>query len=157
MLRIALAHTPDDIGAVRQLLLEYQASIGVDLAYQDFETEVLDLPGAYAAPSGRLLLALHHGVPMGCVAFRDAGAGRAEMKRLFVRPSGRGLGVAKALVAQLLAEARAAGYFEMVLDTLPTMQSAQRLYEQFGFLDTQPYRASPVPGTRYLALRLNAV
>ena len=154
MLQIALAHTADDVATVRELFHEYQTQLGVDLSYQDFEAELRDLPGAYAAPSGRLLLASHHGTPVGCAALRDAGTGRAEMKRLFVRPAGRGLGVGKELIARLIDEARAAGYREMVLDTLPSMQSAQRLYAQFGFRDIPPYRASPVQGTRYLALSL---
>jgi ribosomal protein S18 acetylase RimI-like enzyme len=154
MPRIVLAQSPDDIAAVRELLLEYQVQVGVDLSYQDFEAEVLALPGAYAPPRGRLFLALQKDAPVGCVALRDAGGGRAEMKRLFVKPEGRGLGVAKALITRLLAESRAAGYDEIVLDTLPSMQSAQRLYEQFGFRDIPPYRESPVQGTRYLGLGL---
>lgn len=156
MLRIALASSSDDIAAVRELLREYQAQVGVDLAYQDFEAELRRLPGAYASPHGRLLLARHDNAPVGCVALRDIGTGRAEMKRLFVRASGRGLGVAKALIAQLVEEARKAGYDEMVLDTLPSMQAAQRLYEQCGFRDIPPYWASPVPGTRYLGILLGA-
>jgi ribosomal protein S18 acetylase RimI-like enzyme len=157
MLRIALAHSPEEIAAVHELLHEYQAHAGVDLGYQDFEAELRSLPGVYAAPQGRLLLALRHDAPIGCVAYRDLGTRRAEMKRLFVRPSGRGLGVAKGLVAQLIEEAQRAGYEEMVLDTLPSMSSAQRLYEQFGFREIPPYWPSPIPGTRYLGLRLSAV
>lgn len=156
MLEITHAVAADEIVTVRILLREYQAQLDVDLAYQDFETEVRDLPGAYAEPCGRLLLATHESQPVGMVALRDAGGGRAEMKRLFVRPSGRGLGAGRALVARLLLEARGAGYQEIVLDTLPSMQSAQRLYEQFGFADIPAYRASPVSGTRYLGLTLGA-
>lgn len=155
MLHTTLVSAPDDLIAVRALLREYQAQVGVDLTYQNFEKEMRDLPGAYAPPRGRLLLARHADAPVGCVGLRDAGAGRAEMKRLFVRPSGRGLGVAKALVGRLIEEARSAGYDEMVLDTLPSMQAAQRLYEQWGFRDIPPYWDSPVAGTRYLGLRLS--
>ena len=154
MLRIVLVHTPDDIAAVRALLREYQVHVGIDLSYQDFEAEVLALPGAYAPPRGRLFLALLQDAPVGCVALRDTGGGRAEMKRLFVKPEGRGLGVARALITRLLAESRVAGYDEIVLDTLPSMQSAQRLYEQFGFRDIPPYRESLVQGTRYLGFVL---
>jgi putative acetyltransferase len=156
MLRVARVSTSEDLAAVRDLMQEYQAQLSVDLAYQDFEAEVRDLPGAYAAPRGRLLLAHHHDEPVGCVALRDAGDGRAEMKRLFVRDSGRGLGVAKALIAQLIADARSAGYDALVLDTLPSMHAAQRLYAQLGFREIPPYSSSPVPGTRYLGLRLGA-
>ncbi|AMW06393.1 GNAT family N-acetyltransferase [Gemmatimonas phototrophica] len=157
MIEITHAVVAHEIETVRLLLMEYQAQLDVDLAYQDFETEVRHLPGAYAGPSGRLLLATLENQPVGMVALRDAGGGRAEMKRLFVRPTGRGHGVGRALVARLLREARAARYEEVVLDTLPSMQSAQRLYEQFGFVDIPAYRASPVPGTRYLGLTLGVV
>lgn len=154
MLTIALASAASDLAIVRELLREYQAQVGVDLGYQDFETELRTLPGAYAPPRGRLVLARHDETPVGCVGLRDAGAGRAEMKRLFVCSTGRGLGVAKALIARLIEEARDAGYDEMVLDTLPSMQAAQRLYEQLGFHDIAPYWPSPMAGTRYLGLSL---
>lgn len=157
MCEIIQAVAADEIVTVRLLLREYQAELDVDLAYQDFETEVRELPGAYSLPQGQLLLATHESQPVGIVALRDAGGGRAEMKRLFVRPSGRRLGVGGALVARLLSEARDARYKEIVLDTLPSMQSAQRLYAQFGFEDIPAYRTSPVPGTRYLGLTLGAV
>ncbi len=156
MLRITLARTSDDIEAVRELLNEYQEHVGVDLTYQDFEVEVRDLPGAYAATRGRLLLARYADAPVGCVALRDLGNGRAEMKRLYVRASGRGAGVAKALLARLLEEARALGCDEVVLDTLPSMRAAHQLYEQLGFRDIPPYWESPVAGTRYLGLRISA-
>ncbi|MEO6688683.1 MAG: GNAT family N-acetyltransferase [Dokdonella sp.] len=150
MLRIFQATTPDDIATVRVLLREYQSLLGVDLSFQDFESEVHALPGAYAPPRGRLLLATHSTTPVGCVALRDAGGARAEMKRLFVRPGTRGLGVGKSLVSRILSEALAMGFADVVLDTLPTMVEAQRLYEQFGFEDTAPYRPNPIAGSRYL-------
>lgn len=154
MLRIAQAVTGDDIATVRTLLREYQALLGVDLCFQGFEAEVGGLPGFYAPPSGRLLLATHDGAPVGCVALRSAGASRSEMKRLYVRSAARGLGVGRALVSLVLDEARAIGYSEVVLDTLPTMTEAQRLYEQLGFHDIAPYRPNPIQGTRFLAKSL---
>ncbi len=154
MLRIAEALTADDIAIVRALLLEYQELLGVDLCFQGFEEEVNGLPGPYAPPGGRLLLATHDGVPVGCVALHASGPTQSEMKRLFVRPTARGLGVGRALVSEVLGEARAIGYAEVVLDTLPTMIEAQRLYEQFGFHDVPPYRPNPIQGTRYLAKSL---
>jgi putative acetyltransferase len=153
-LNIAQAETADDYAAARVMLREYQASLGIDLSFQDFESEVRDLPGDYALPRGRLFLARHENALVGCVALRAAGATRCEMKRLFVRPGNRGLGVGKALVTRVLDEARAAGYTEIVLDTLPAMADAQRLYEQFGFRDIEPYRVNPIAGTRYLAKAL---
>lgn len=154
MLKIAQAETADDLATVGALFREYQALLGVDLSFQDFDAEVSQLPGAYAPPGGRLLLASYDGAPVGCVALRAAGPSRAEMKRLFVRPSARGLGVGRALVALVLDEARAVGYSEVVLDTLPTMTQAQGLYEEFGFRDIAPYRPNPIVGTRYLAKSL---
>ena len=150
ILQIVPATTASDIATVRALLGEYQARLGVDLSFQDFDAEVRSLPGDYAPPAGRLLLALHGDAAVGCVALRAAGGPRCEMKRLFVRPDTRGLGVGSALVTRVLQDARSAGYAEMVLDTLPTMTDAQRLYEQFGFHDIAAYRTNPVEGTRYL-------
>ncbi|MEO6444049.1 MAG: GNAT family N-acetyltransferase [Gemmatimonadaceae bacterium] len=154
-MRIRPASSPADLDLVRQLFLEYQAQLGVDLSYQGFGTELLTLPGAYAAPSGRLLLAEAHGHVLGCAALRDAGSSRAEMKRLFVRPEGRGSGVGLALVERLVAEARAAGYAELVLDTLASMGSAHRLYERAGFDEIAPYHSTALPGTRYFRRVLN--
>jgi putative acetyltransferase len=153
-LRISQAESPAEIAAVRDLLREYQALLGVDLCFQGFESEVRGLPGGYAPPDGRLLLATADGEPVGCVALRAAGPPRCEMKRLFVRPAARGLGAGRALVALVLAEARAIGYTEVVLDTLPSMVEAQRLYEELGFRDILPYRPNPVPGARFLAKTL---
>jgi ribosomal protein S18 acetylase RimI-like enzyme len=155
-LRIIPATTPSDIALIRALLVEYQKRLGVDLSFQNFDAEVRSLPGDYAPPAGRLLLALHDATAVGCVALRAAGGARCEMKRLFVRPGTRGLGVGRALVVRVVEEARAAGYAEMVLDTLPTMVDAQRLYERFGFRDIAAYRPNPVDGTRYLGKSLAA-
>ena len=151
MLSITEALSADEIATVRTLLREYQERLGIDLCFQGFEAEVEGLPGAYAPPDGRLLLALHDGAPVGCVALQRRSPSRGEMKRLYVRPAARGLGVGRALVSRVLEDARTIGYEEIVLDTLPVMFEAQRLYEQFGFRDIAPYRSNPVPGTRYLA------
>ena len=154
MLEIVQASTPEQIAIVRAMLHEYQTLLGVDLGFQDFDAEVRDLPGSYAPPGGRLLLATRAGAPLGCVALHEAGWPRAEMKRLFVPPGARGLGVGRALVSAVLAEASAIGYSEIVLDTLPSMAEAQRLYDHFGFRDIPPYRPNPVPGARFLSKSL---
>ncbi|BCS32405.1 N-acetyltransferase [Luteitalea sp. TBR-22] len=154
MLDISQASTSEEIATVRALMLEYHALLGVDLRFQGFEAEVRGLPGAYAPPRGRLLLATHAGTAVGCVALQEAGWPRGEMKRLFVRPSGRGLGVGRALVSAVLSQAVVIGYTEVVLDTLPSMTEAQRLYEQFGFRDIPAYRPNPVHGARYLSKSL---
>jgi putative acetyltransferase len=153
---IAPALSEADVEAVRALLLEYQASLGVDLSFQDFAGEVAALPGAYAPPSGTLLLARRDSAVLGCVGVRPLDSGRCEMKRLYVRPSGRGLGLGRFLAERAVAYARAAGYRQMLLDTLPTMRDAQALYERLGFVDVPAYRANPVAGTRFLALDLTA-
>ena len=148
------AATPEEIETVRALFHEYQAGLGLDLGFQGFPAEVRDLPGEYAPPAGRLFLAFLDGEPAGCVALRPFRESRCEMKRLYVRPSGRGHGVGRALVARVLEEARALGYAEAVLDTLPTMAEAQGLYLAFGFRDIPPYRPNPVAGARFLGLSL---
>ena len=154
MLLITHARSADEIERVRSLMREYQQRLGVDLSFQGFETELETLPGSYAPPAGRLLLAWHEQTAVGCVALQRVTDSRAEMKRLYVPPSARGLGVGRKLVCQLLDEAHAIGYSEVVLDTLPTMNEAQRLYEQFGFRDIEPYRPNPIAGTRYLGKTL---
>jgi putative acetyltransferase len=154
MLLVTQAQRAEEIETVRSLMREYQQRLGVDLSFQGFEAELEALPGSYAPPGGRLLLAWHEKTAVGCVALQRISPLRAEMKRLYVPPSARGLGVGRELVAQLLAEAQAMGYSEVVLDTLPNMMEAQRLYQQFGFRDIEPYRPNPIAGTRYLGKTL---
>jgi len=154
MPRLTQAHSASEIEIVRALLRKYQQELGVDLGFQGFAAELDALPGSYAPPSGRLLLAVHEATPMGCVALQRIDTARAEMKRLYVSPHARGLGIGRRLVVQVLAEAQAIGYTEVVLDTLPDMTEAQRLYEQLGFRDVEPYRTNPIAGTRYLGKKL---
>ena len=152
--RIEQAHSPEDMNIVRLLLREYQRALGVDLCFQGFEAELSGLPGGYAPPSGRLLLAMRGPEPVGCIALQRVDATRGEMKRLYVRPSARGSGLGRTLVSRLLDEAREIGYREIVLDTLPSMIEAQRMYEVFGFRDIAPYRANPIVGSRYMGMTL---
>ena len=154
MTKIDLAQTPEEIAIVRELFREYQTQVGIDLCFQGFAAEVVGLPGDYAPPTGRLFLATQDGKPLGCIALRKLDATRCEMKRLFVRPEARGLRLGRALVDRVIAEAHAIGYEEILLDTLPSMVEAQRMYERLGFRDIPPYRENPVPGARYLAKRL---
>jgi putative acetyltransferase len=153
MIEIVQAHSPEHLQTVRSLLLEYQQAIGVDLSFQSFEKELSRLPGSYAPPTGRLLLAMNKEV-LGCAALQRIDHERAEMKRLFVRSAARGKGVGRALVSMVIRQAISIGYSAIVLDTLPTMREAQRLYEQFGFKDIEAYRPNPITGARYLGLSL---
>ena len=148
------AQRAEDVAAVRLLFVEYQQTLGVDLCFQGFDDELAALPGDYAPPSGRLLVARVDGEAVACVALRPLGTGTCEMKRLYVRPSRRGLGLGRALVEAVLDEARRAGYERMRLDTLPSMTEAAALYERLGFTDIEPYYENPVPGARFLQLEL---
>ena len=157
MIRIAPALSGADIDAARALFLEYvqapdwEPGFAAYLARQDFRAELAALPGAYAPPGGVLLLAWIGAQPVGCVACKPLEPPAVcEMKRLYVRPAARGRGAAEQLVRQLLLSAREAGYGRMRLDTLPSMEAAQRLYARLGFVDIPPYCANPVPGARYL-------
>ena len=146
---IARAEGPDDLAAVRELLLEYALGLSVDLGFEGFPEEVATLPGRYAPPGGALLLARDELGPVGCVGVRPFGPREAEMKRLYVRPRARGEGLGRRLVEEALRAAAAAGYRALRLDTLPTMTAATVLYLTLGFIEIPEYHRNPVPGTRY--------
>lgn len=143
-----------DIAEVQRLFREYAAWVGVDLSFQDFDRELAQLPGDYVLPAGVLFVARVDGEVAGCVAAHQWREGVCEMKRLFVRNGFRGSGCGRALVESIIAWARKAGYQRVLLDTLPAMGQAQRLYLQLGFQEVAPYRPNPVPGARFLELVL---
>jgi GNAT superfamily N-acetyltransferase len=143
-MEIAEAGDAAALAAVRGLFEEHQEALGVDLGFQGFAAEVAGLPGDYAPPRGRLLLARVEGEAAGCVGLRPLAEEVCEMKRLYVRPPFRALGLGRALAERLIAEARAIGYRRMLLDTLPTMAGAQRLYEALGFRDV-PRPTATIP------------
>jgi len=168
MLLISPAESPEAIAQAAALFREYATSLGVDLSFQHFDEELASLPGDYAPPDGRLLLAYYDGdaAPAACVALRkfvapsggpESICGKekiCEMKRLYVRPEFRGLGVGRALAEAVIAAAREIGYLRMRLDTLPQMGEAQNLYRALGFREIPPYRFNPVHGTSYFELAL---
>lgn len=146
---------PADLACVADLFRAYAASLPVDLGYQDFEAELAGLPGKYASPAGALLLArAPDGAPLGCVGLRPLGDGVCEMKRLYLDPAARGSGLGRALAAAIADAARALGYRELCLDTLPGMTAALGLYRAMGFTEIAAYYAPTPPGTVFLALRL---
>lgn len=139
-----------DLDEIRAMLREYQAWLEVDLCFQNFEQELANLPGDYALPRGRLLIASG----AGCVALRPIDDQICEMKRLYVRPDHRGSGLGRALVTAIIEEAKAIGYHRMRLDTMPKMAGAQRLYASLGFVEIEAYRYNPEPGAKFLELTL---
>ncbi|MBV9911264.1 MAG: GNAT family N-acetyltransferase [Sinobacteraceae bacterium] len=143
-----------DLAQIRQLMREYADGLGVSLDYENFEAELQDLPGVYAPPQGRLLLAWQQSEALGCVGLRPFAPGICEMKRLYVRSQARGKDLGRQLAERVCAEGRAAGYRQIYLDTLPTMLPAQQLYRALGFKPIAAYRYNPVPHTQYFALQL---
>lgn len=154
MTRLGQAAAPEELALARELFLEYQRAIGVDLCFQGFQAEVAGLPGAYAPPRGRLLVAWVDERPAGCGALRPIEGDAAEMKRMWVRPSFRGRGLGRAVAEALLAAARSEGYARIRLDTLPSMAEAQALYCSLGFVKVPPYNDNPHPGAIHMELRL---
>lgn len=148
-----------DLLAARNIFMEYATSLSVDLGFQDFSKELVDLPGEYTEPRGALLLAWVDGALAGCCALRPFDtsdyANAAEMKRLYVRPAYRGLGLGRLLTEGILDSARAAGYHCVLLDTLDDMEAARALYEDLGFVEIPPYYHNPHAGAHYLKVDLD--
>ena len=155
MNEIFQARTPVQITQSRTLFLEYAASLGFDLCFQGFEEELKNLPGDYAPPEGRLLLAYLDGEAVGCAALHRQAEDIGEMKRLYVRPPARGHGIGLTLSEKIIAEARAIGYKKLRLDTVAhQMQAAVAMYREQGFAEIPPYRVNPIEGALYMELDL---
>lgn len=155
MLSFVQAESSEQLEQARELWREYALWLEVDLCFQNFEQELAELPGRYAPPEGRLLLALNDGGLAGCIALRKIGEGVCEMKRLYVRPEFRGQGIGRQLTARLIEEARAIGYARMRLDTLPSkMKEAEAVYRSIGFTEIEPYYHNPIAGALYMELAL---
>jgi ribosomal protein S18 acetylase RimI-like enzyme len=155
--RLAKVRHAEEIAAAAALFREYADWLGIDLSFQGFEAEFASLPGEYAPPMGELMLACSpDGSALGCVAVRPLeGAAVCEMKRLYVRPAARGLGIGSTLVAAIIKSAEELGYAQMKLDTLPSMPEAFALYKGCGFSEIPPYYHNPVAGTVYLGKLLS--
>jgi ribosomal protein S18 acetylase RimI-like enzyme len=149
--------TPADVPIVRELFAEYLAGLGIDLAFQAFDEELAALPGRYAPPTGRLFLARAGDLAAGCIALRQLDERRCEMKRLYVRPTHRGLGLGRVLALRAIEEATVIGYEAVYLDTLPSMAAAIELYRALGFAPTEPYCHNPVPGAMFFFKSLRPI
>lgn len=155
MLTITQAETAQQIDEVRRLFREYETALDLDLCFQGFEAELANLPGSYAPPDGRLLLAYSDGKLAGCIALRKIGDGICEMKRLYARDDVRGLGIGLALIERIIDEARGHGYSAMRLDTSTVkMAKAIKLYESHGFRRIEAYYNNPHPDVIYMELAL---
>ncbi len=147
---------PDDplVPTVRELFQSYEREIGVDLCFQRFGEELAHIPGGYGPPTGLLLVAKHNDVPVGCGGLRKLDSDVCEMKRLYVAPESRSLGIGRLLVGQLLAHASRLGYRAMRLDTLKQMSQARRIYQQFGFVEIAGYYDNPLDDVIYMECSL---
>ena len=145
---------PNDLTVVQALFREYADSLGIDLAFQGFDKELASLPGSYAPPSGGLWLAEQDGQLAGCVALRSLGGRTCEMKRLYVKPEFRGMGLGRQLAEMVLAAAVEKRYRRICLDTLPAMASAIELYRKLGFVEIDSYCHNPIDGALFFAKEL---
>jgi putative acetyltransferase len=154
MLQLVQPDSPERWLAARRLVEEYAASLNVDLCFQDLPRELDTLATEYGPPDGRFILAGWNGPFVGCGGLRRVSDSACEMKRLYVNPTHRGKRIGEAIAETLIAQARDAGYAEMLLDTLASMEVAQHLYGSLGFTPTGPYRDNPLPGVTFLKLAL---
>lgn len=157
-LQFITPESAEDLAITREIFTEYAQQLGIDLCFQNFESELADLPGEYSAPAGALLLALVDGEVAGCCGLRALDAvdypNAAEMKRLYVRKAFRRFGLGRQLAEAMLDAARVAGYHSVLLDTLDDMESARALYAELGFTEIPPYYHNPLPGAHYLKVDL---
>ena len=157
-LQFITPESAEDLAITREIFTEYAQQLGIDLCFQNFASELADLPGEYSAPAGALLLALVDGEVAGCCGLRALDAvvypNAAEMKRLYVRKAFRRFGLGRQLAEAMLDAARVAGYHSVLLDTLDDMESARALYAELGFTEIPPYYHNPLPGAHYLKVDL---
>ncbi|MDT5158423.1 MAG: hypothetical protein QOC61_2176 [Acidobacteriota bacterium] len=154
-MKLLWAETSAQVEEARGLFNEYAGTTGIDLCFQNFEQELASLPGDYAPPTGRLIVAYSEDGVAGCVALRKIDESLCEMKRLYVRPAFRGTGLGRTLAETVIREASEIGYERMRLDTLPVMGAAIALYRSLGFREIEPYRFNPIEGALYMELDLS--
>lgn len=148
------ASTPEHYARARGIIEDYERWLGIDLCFQNFKRELDTLETMYGPPKGALLIAEMDGEDAGCVALRDMGEGVAEMKRLYVAPDYRGLGIGRSLTEEFISVARSLGYAAIRLDTIPRLGVAYTIYQKFGFRKIKPYTFNPDPDAIFLELTL---
>jgi len=154
---IRKANGPRDMETARILFREYADSLGIDLGFQNFESELAELPGKYADPAGCILFAVAKDQVAGCVALRPLAEGICEMKRLYLRPAFRGTGLGRLLATRVMEEARGMGYNAIRLDTMRSlMKGAIGLYRDLGFREIAPYCENPMPDAMFMERNLKA-
>lgn len=154
MLQILQAQKGENLKIIKMLFGEYANSLDFDLDFQDFDKELANIPGDYSPPKGCLILAKHEGQAAGCVALRELSDGVCEMKRLYIKPQFRDLGIGRALAEAIIEKAQKIGYTHMRLDTAPSMHAARVLYASLGFKEISPYRYNPIEGAVFMELSL---
>ena len=155
LMETKIVHAYDDIENIRKLFIEYSTWINSDLNFQDFDNELMNLPYKYTPPDGRLYIAYANNTTAGCIALKRYDLKRCEMKRLFVKPEFRELGIGKELVNRIIADAIDIGYEYMILDTLRTFSQALSIYTKLGFEEIEPYYDNPWDDVIYLSLNLH--
>lgn len=155
MIKIITATTQEHYSTANELFNAYAIALGIDLSFQNFQDELKDLPQQYGAPKGRLLLAYHNDKAIGCVGVRALEHHISELKRMYIKPEGRGLGLGTILLKASLQAAEELGYSYVRLDTLPEMKAAIHLYESHGFYLIKPYRYNPMENTLFYEKQLN--
>jgi putative acetyltransferase len=150
------ASTAKHFEDAKSIFKEYQKFIGIDLYFQDFQSELKEIPGKYSAPRGAIILAYNKQTCAGCVALRPVSESVCEIKRLFVKPEFQGKSIGRELASRIIMKAIAIGYLKMRLDTLDTMEPAMHLYRQLGFKEIAPYYHNPIKNARYFEYELQA-
>ncbi|MBX2896441.1 MAG: GNAT family N-acetyltransferase [Cyclobacteriaceae bacterium] len=149
---ITTATSEQDFELAKKLMKEYAADIGVDLSFQDFETELKNVATRYTEPDGTFVIAYHNNQPVGCFGIRKMDSRTCELKRMYLRREARGNGWGEKLLKAAIDKAAALNYQCMRLDTLPSMTSAIRLYQKVGFKEIEPYRFNPIAGSKFMEI-----